>query len=246
MSSNVQSTHQNHPHGIHLVASSFPSTWPLKRANPEAVEKTIQIISEGDPLPPSRRLVVILPDAAFDIFALSRQIWDLAAPDCRQVLLLTKPNRVGNDIQSRVNLTTQAALIRDSRVVVQTQLVQDMSLAQAAFQNAQPDDIFICFAEHHIPGFLKKNRLADILAKKTHLPVYTLRGSVAEMNDPLSARVIDLLLLFICLATLVGFFAIQVWLDQTTNGGVHTVFLMLSVIVEIWIIGACAKRSFKI
>jgi hypothetical protein len=191
-------------------------------------------------------LVVILPDAELDIFSLAKQLWNLAAPDRRQVLLLTRPSFEENEYHSRVNLTTLASLIRDSSVVVQTQVVLGMSLDQAARKYSQADDVFVCFEDHHIHGFLKKERLANTLAQKNHLPVYTLKGSISEMTYPISARLLDFVSLAICLAVMIGFFVLEVWIDRNTMGTFHTILEILAVFTEAWIIAACATKSFRI
>jgi hypothetical protein len=240
------STDQNKLFGTKKEKDPLPSIRSIHQAHRERIETAHQILTENDPLPPSRRLVVILPDAELDIFSLAKQLWNLAAPDRRQVLLLTKPCCEENECHSRVNLTTLASLIRDSSVVVQTQVVLGMSLDQAARKYSQADDVFVCFEDHHIHGFLKKKSLADILAQKTHLPVYTLIGSISETTYPISARLIEFVSLAICLAVLIGFFGLEVWIDRNTVGDFRTILEILAVFTEAWIIAACATRSFRI
>jgi len=240
------STDKKRLFGTKKESNPLPAIWPVHQAHQERVETGHQVLTEYDPLPPSRRLVVILPDAELDIFSLAKHLWNLAAPDRRQVLLLIKPLGEENEYRSRVNLTTLANLIRDSRVVVQTQVVLGMSLDQAARKYSQADDVFVCFENHHIHGFLKKKRLADTLAQKTHLPVYTLKGSISEMTYPILARLFDFVSLAICLAVLIGFFFLEVWIDNNTVGTFRTILEILAVFIEAWIIAACATRSFRI
>jgi hypothetical protein len=225
---------------------SFPAIWPFKRKKAKQGETALPIFSEDQPLPPSQRLVVIVPDGDFDLIALPRRIWNLAAPDRRKVLLMTRPCREEDEFHARVDLTTLAAIIRDPRVVVQTQLVLGQSLEQAARQCVQPNDVFVCFEEHQIHGFLKKRRLAEILAQKTHCPVYTLKGTVSEMAGPNSARLLDFLLLALCLVSLIPFFALEIWIDRNSTGTLQTIMQILAVIAEVWVINAVARNSFRI
>lgn len=221
---------------------SLPAIWPHRLL--KQVQDTIapQILTENDPLPPSQRLVVILPDADIDILSLPKRIWELAAPDRRQVLLLTKPCREENEFRARMNLTTLASIIRDSRVVVHTQVVMDTSLERAACKSLQPDDVLVCFEEHRVHYFLKNVRLAEILAKKTQMPVYTLKGPVSEMTGAISARLSDFLLLVLCITTLIAFFVLGAWIDHNTSGTPQTVMQVLSVIAEVWILGTAATN----
>jgi hypothetical protein len=241
-----RSTNQDRLFGTKPERYSLPATLPSRLAHQEQAEAASLILTEADPLPPSRRLVVILPDADLDVFALSKRLWNLAAPERHQVLLLTRPGEAENEYHSRVSLTTLASLIRDARVEVQTQVIAGLSLEKAARQYSRSDDVLVCFEEQRIPGFLKQDRLADVLAQKTHLPVYTLKGSVSETTRSLSARLFDFAWLAICLAVLLGFFALELWIDRNTAGAFHTVLELLSVFAEVWIIAACAKGAFRI
>ncbi len=244
MSDLTHSTNRHRFPGTKLDLNSLPV--PFTRKSQEQAETTLQIYTEGERLPDCRRLVVILPDVEPDVFTLPKRIWNLAQAERREVLLITKPCQQENEFYSRVNLTTLAACIRDARVTVQTQQVLGMSLEQAVRQCAQPDDVIVCFAQHQIPGFFKKDRLADRLAQTTHLPVYTLKGPVAEITDPISSHLLDFILLFVCLATLVAFFALEVWIDQNVPGASRTILEVLAVCVEVWVVAACVTRSFRI
>jgi hypothetical protein len=241
-----RSTNQDRLFGTRPERCTLPAILPSRLAHQEQAEAASLILTEADPLPPSRRLVVILPDADLDVFALSKRLWNLAAPERRQVLLLTRPGEAENEYHSRVSLTTLASLIRDARVEVQTQVIAGLSLEKAARQYSRSDDVLVCFEEQRNPGFLKQDRLADVLAQKTHLPVYTLKGSVSEMTHHLSESLIEFALLAICLAVLLGFFALELWIDRNTAGAFHTVLELLAVFAEVWIIAACAKGAFRI
>ena len=90
------------------------------------------------------------------------------------MLLLTRPGEAKND-PLRVNLTTLASLIRDARSRSTRRWWQGCRSEKAARECSRSDDVLVCFEEPRVPGFLKQDRLADVLAQKTHLPVYTLK-----------------------------------------------------------------------
>jgi hypothetical protein len=119
-----------------------------------------------------------------------------------------------------------------------------MSLEQAVKQCTKPGDVIICFEEHFMPGFFKKTRLAEKLASTITLPVYTLSGTVTEKSDLFSARLLDYGLLVFCLVTLVGFFAFEVWIDQSSIGAIRTILQIMAIFVEVWIVAACSKRFY--
>jgi hypothetical protein len=222
------------------------ATWPLQWTHSEKAETVSRIFTEGEPLPPSKRLVVILPDSGIDIFTLPRKIWNLAAPDHRQVLLLTRPAEEGNELHSQRNLTTLAALIRDPLVEVQTKVVLGISLEQAIRRYSQPGDVLVCFEEQRISRFLTTKRLADLLAQKNNLPIYTLKGGISEETVTVSARLVDFALLALCIVSLVTFFIFGVWIDRNSVGTSHAILQILAICIEAWVIAACANRSFKI
>lgn len=217
--------------------------WSLSYVREAQTPAVPQILTENDPLPPSQRLVVILPDANINVLSLPKRIWELAAPDRRQVLLMIKPCREENEFYTRMNLVTLSAMLRDTRVHVETRLVLGTQIDQAARQCAQPEDIFVCFEEHQVSRYLKKKRLADLLAKKTGLPVYTLKGSVMEMTDPISVMQKDALLLILCMALLVVFFILQVWIDKNTSGVLRGSLQMISVFIEVSLIAAISTKT---
>lgn len=204
------------------------------------------ILSEAEQIPPCHRLVVILPDAVYDIFDLAKKIWNLAAADGLQVLLLARPCRDEREYHVRVTLTTLAALIRDNRVTVSTQLVMGLSIAKAVCQAAQPEDVLVCFEEQFVPGIIQKRRLADLLAQQNHIPVYTLHGPVEEPAISFSVRFKDFVLLAVCLASMVAFFAFQVWISQNMVGAFRVMMQILAVLGEVWVINLCSNQPFNL
>ncbi len=232
--------------GMKLEGVSSPTIWPFKQTKADQGETALQIFTEDDPVPPSKRLIVVLPDANMDLLTLPRRIWNLAAPDCRLVLLMIRPCQVANEFHNQIDLTTLAAMIRDSRVTVQTQMILGLSFQEAARMYARPDDLFVCFADHQVRGFLNKRPLAEVLNRATLRPVYTLKGAVSENVEPLSARLIDIFFLALCLVSLIAFFAVQVWIDRNFAGTPKGLFQMLAVFVEVWLIGALVNRSLRL
>ncbi len=234
----------SHPTSQKSASLSIPDLWPLNQVKPGQAETVPQIIAEDQPLPPSQRLVVILPDVNFDVFPLGKLIWDLASPAHRQVVLMIRPSHEENEFQARINSSTLAAIIQDSGIIVETHLVLGQSLVQAVSNYAQPEDLFVCFEGHQEGGLFKKSQVAEMVARSTQLPVYLLRGPIPEVAESVPARLIDFLLLAACLVSLVAFFALEVWIDRISSGALHAVLQILAVLVEVWIIGKLASRPF--
>jgi hypothetical protein len=121
-----------------------------------------------------------------------------------------------------------------------------LSIAKAVCQAAQPEDVLVCFEEQFVPGVIRKHRLADLLAQKNRIPVYTLHGPVEEPAASFSVRLKDFILLAVCLASLVAFFALQVWIDHNAVGTFRIVMQILAVLGEVWIISLCTNKPFTL
>jgi hypothetical protein len=213
----------------------------LPRNEPEMGEA--HIFTDGENFPAAQRLVIILPDANFDVLSLPRRILKMTTPERNEVLLVAKPAHTAEENHLCLSLATLASLVRDPWITVMTQLVTQQPLEQAVAQLSRPGDLLVCFEEHRLPGLARKPSLAHVLAQQTHLPVYTLKGTVRA--DPLTAqrRWMDPVLLLLCLAALVVFFFIQVWFDQHTAGALRTCILIMASAMELWTIGRFAMRS---
>jgi hypothetical protein len=244
MSGITHSSNQNSLQTNKIEGKNFSANRALKQVIQYQNEDvtTNKILTENDPLPPSDRLIVIIPDSGFDIPSIQKRIWKLAAPDHRSVLLINKPCRVETEYRSQRNLTSLAATIRDWRVLVRSQVVLGKSLVQAVEQYKKPGDVIVCFREHSIPGLFKKTQLAESLAAKTNLPVYTLAGKVTDKNGYLSSRLLDILFWVVSLVMLIGFFAFGVWIDQNSTGIFRTIIQVMAIIFEVGILTACAKK----
>jgi len=91
---------------------------------------------------------------------------------------------------------------------------------------------------------LRRKRLMSVLAQKTNLPIYALKGQVNEMTNPVSILMIDFLILLFSIVILIGFFIIQVWLEHNTTGSLHTILLILTICTEIWVVATCVGKSY--
>jgi hypothetical protein len=209
-------------------------------------QKQFMVFSENQPLPASRRLIVILPDATVDLNFLSRQIWNLAVPDQREVLLMSCPCREENEFPASMNLITLTAILRDSGLSIQTKLVSGEYLERAAGRYAHPDDIFVCFEAHQVKRFAKNYPLSEILARETHLPVCTLNGIIHEVTPLGNNRLASLKFLALCLLSMILFFAIEVWINQNAAGSFRKVLELLVVGAEVLIISNFASWSYRI
>jgi hypothetical protein len=219
------------------IKADHPQPWTEREAGAP------RIYMDGEILPNAQRLVIILPDANFDVFNLPRRILKLTAPERHQVLLVARPAAEENENRLRLRLATLASLVRDPFTTVAIQLVTEMPLELAVVQLSQPGDLLVCFAEHRLPRLTRQPALAYVLAQQTHLPVYTLDGTVHEHQLNAQPRWIELITLLLGLASLVVFYIMEVWLDKHTTGGVRTGILIAAGVMEIWMIGRIVTRS---
>jgi hypothetical protein len=209
--------------------------------SPASSSPLAQLIVPADqPLPPARRLIVLIPDQDTDEAELTRRIWALASPRPLAVMYLSLTRDSLTEARARRRLATLAALTRDDRVAVQTQLEigsQWMPAVKAVWRSG---DLVVCHAEQKAPsgfGDLWRKPLAQTLAAALQAPVYLFSGFYPKRPLPKASGAAQVLSWSIPLALLVGFFLLQVQIIQQVTGWLQTALLSASVALEFGLLG---------
>ena len=142
------------------------------------------LIPSGAPLPPARRLVVLVPDADQDETGLTRRIWTLAAPRQMEVLYLGLYRTPSDEPRARRRLATMAALTRDDCVNVKTALVMDADWLRSLRSLVQTGDLIVCHAEQLQGGWHRDRPLGPYLSQALKIPVVTIEGFYAGAEAP--------------------------------------------------------------
>ena len=195
------------------------------------------LIPADQPLPPARRLLVLIPDQDMDEAEFVRRIWTLASPRHLAVLYLGLTSDAPMEARARRRLATLAALTRDDWVMVQTHLAIGSSWERAVKTVWRPGDLMVCHAEQSEVGGLWRRPLAQKLVAALQAPVYLLSGFYPQMRLSPSPLIARLLSWSIPLAILIGFFLLQVQIAEQVQGWLQTALLSASVAVEFGLVG---------
>lgn len=184
-------------------------------------------------LPPARRLLVLVPGPATPP-ELANRIWSLAAATELDVLFIGTAGRGNDEYAMRRLLATLAAATRDSRLRVDTKLVEGQNWLRAIRGLWQEGDLIICHQEQNITGWgFKRLPLAEALVVNLSAPVYVLTGFCPELpeDEPGPAgRLLDWLRPFLIIAV---FCLLQIQIEQSLTNWLYYVLMILSILVEL-------------
>lgn len=191
-------------------------------------------------LPPTRRFVVLVPDQKTDDIELARRIWTMASPHGRAVLFLALCRDRRDESSLRRRLATLAAVTRDDQVHVQIKLTFDTNWLPAVKGLWSPGDLVVCHAEQSVSEAwgLRHKPLAQALVSTLNTPVCQLSGFYPALSTRPIRPMTQLLAWSIPIGIIASFALIQVQFEQALTGGIRTLGLCLSVIVEfgcIWV-----------
>jgi hypothetical protein len=146
--------------------------WFLKDGSEKSPMGTTLKVDPHD-LPPTDRLIVLVPDFSIDEAAMGRRIWELAQVTCKAILLLSAVRNLDEEMISLHRLTALYACAQDRLIQVQTRLEFGLSWQKAVKQIWQPGSLIVCCQDHEIRWNLFQRRaLGDLLAHDLKLPVY--------------------------------------------------------------------------
>jgi hypothetical protein len=192
------------------------------------------IVPDRIPLTPTRRLVVLIPDAEFDQKALAKRIWELASrPEVNVLYLSLSPGP--NDLaRTRRRLTDLASMTNYGHVKASIKVKVGRNWAQAVAEILHAGDLLVCMARHRATyRVLGRKTLGELLSTSFDAPVYLLGGSLAgpsRQRQKLLRAVLAWLLFFAVIAAFAG---IQIWIDQEYREPLSTILLCISVAFEL-------------
>jgi hypothetical protein len=188
------------------------------------------IPAEG-PLPPARRLVVLVPDADVDESALAARIWSLAEPRQLEVLFLGTTRQAAEEFRARRRLALIAALTRDRTLRVDSTLALGAGWLEATRSVYEPGDLIVSHAELVSRRHLRSTPLAQTLLATVKAPVYVLAGFYPELPQEAPAWLLRLAAWLPPLGLLAVFFAVQARLARSSDWP-QTALLYLSIVAE--------------
>ncbi len=196
------------------------------------------LIPESEPLPPARRLVVLISDVSTDESELARRIWSLASPRGLEVLYLGLCRDPYGEPRARRRLASLAAMTRDDWAHVETRLALGgdwVRTVQAAYRSG---DLIVCHAEQTVSAWRFAHKpLSHAMLSALNSPVYVLSGFYPEKSPERPNSTARILSWIIPVTIVAGFFWIQVRIEQLPKDWAHTTLLCISVLVEYALIG---------
>ncbi len=189
------------------------------------------LIPAGGPLPPARRLVVLVPDADVDEAALAARIWSLAAPRQLAVLFLGTARQAAEEFRARRRLALIAALTRDRTLRVDSLLAFGARWLEAVRTVHEPGDLIVCHSELVETKRFRPMPLAPALLAAVKAPIYVVAGFYPDLGPERPAWLAQLATWLPPLGLLVAFFALQARLARSSDWA-QTALLYLSIAVE--------------
>ena len=91
-----------------------------------------------------KRLLVLLPDEDIDEASLANVLWTMAARNGAGIHVVAAIQDWASEPQAQLRLGLLTALLRESGLETETEIVQDAELLRVAVERRRPGDIVIC------------------------------------------------------------------------------------------------------
>lgn len=182
---------------------------------------------------PVHHLMVLIPGIETDHAPVIRRVWELAHALGCEVLFLGLCRDAAEEPGLRRALITMSALVHDSWISAEVKTEIGNDWLKVVKSNWREGDLIACLADHRT-GLMQKP-LGQILESRLNATVYILYGFGSPNRRGLG--LLSTLLLWTGFAvTVIGFFFLQVGLDQALSGWLHTLTFSLTVLVEFWLV----------
>ena len=182
----------------------------------------------------ARHLIVLIPAGA-NYAAMTRRIWDLAQATSTQIRFLGLCKDAAEELSLRRGLVTMTSLLQDGNVSTELKVELGTNWVEAVKRNCDPGDLIVCLAEQH--AGLVHRPLSQILQSTIKAPVYILSGLSPQIPLRPNWR-FQIIAWLGSIAILMGAFLLQIQVVSMHEGWAQTTLLILSVVGEIWLIGA--------
>lgn len=181
---------------------------------------------------PARRLIVLISADADDTAA-TRRVWELAhALECHILFLGLCPD-AARESSHRRQLITMSAMVQDGKVCAEARVEVGSNWVNAVKSNLQDGDMIVCFAEQRT-GLLHRP-LSQILRANLNAPVYIISGLYSQ-NLSRPNWLSQTLSWAGSVGIIAGSFLLQIQIMSLSENWAQTTLLILSVMVEIWLI----------
>jgi hypothetical protein len=183
----------------------------------------------------AQRLIVLVPQFDMDIAPAIQNIWELANSMGASVQFIGLYADATDEPSLRRDLVIMSAMMKDYKVSTEVEVLLGKNWVDVVKSRWQAGDVVVCFDEQRV-GLLNQP-LSQVLQTNLDIPVYIIYGPEPRK---ISHRgwLYQLALWGGCIAIIVGFFLLQVRIDQFIKDSAHTIVFAFSVGIEmllIWI-----------
>lgn len=187
-------------------------------------------------LPPTRRLVVLVPAGEFNENALARRIWQLASCSELDVLYLTLSPDAEQVFYQRRRLISLAAQSAYPHLRTDISVSAEKNWYRALRQTIKAGDLLICMGGENTPSLLQRKTVSERLTANLGVPVYELGDLQVTPAPPIRYWVRKALSWGVSIALLAAFFWMQLGIDRLSARPQSILLASLSVVAEVYIL----------
>ena len=207
-----------------MVATNSPLPAPPQLTSDPALQSALGRI---------QRLIVLVTQPDWDDAGFPRRVWDSAAVQGSNVLLLGLFDHVGEAALLRRQLITMAAAIQDDRVSARILIEAGNDWVGRVRGIWQPGDLVVCSADQRAGS--KQAPLSQLLASNLQVPIHVL-STIRPESHGRPGLLRQVILWAGSLGIISGLFWAQVVISQLSGEPTRAVLLSFSVLVEIGLI----------
>ena len=181
---------------------------------------------------PAHRVLVLVSDLEPDYIPAIRRIWELANVQHARVQFLGLSKDASQELSLRRVLVIMSTMVQDGKVFTEAKVEIGTNWVDVVKRNYQRGDMIVCFAEQRV-GLLHRP-LSQILKSNLNFPVYILSGLYPQKRK--SNWLSQVVVWSGSIGIIIGFFMLQLKIDQLPKDWFQTVLLIFSIIPELWLI----------
>lgn len=181
---------------------------------------------------PARRLIVLVPAEA-DYSAVAGRVWELANAFGGRVQFLGLCNDAAREPGLRRQLVTLSALVGDGTVSVESKIEFGSNWLNAVKSNWREGDVLACFTGQR--AGMQRIPLSQLLESNFAATIYVL-DDLSQPDRAQSNWKFAAMAWAGSIGIILGFFWLQVKINQNSSSSMSMALLMLSIPVEILLI----------
>jgi len=188
------------------------------------------------------RMIVILSESEAGILSVAYKVHWLAVREQRDVLYLTLVKDSAEMMTCARRMATMKAATEGDQVQASSKLIPAGEWLNTIKSIASPQDKLVCLEEHTVKtGFMKAEPASAFLSQLLERPVQTLPADSPIWRDQAHRWLMGAIFWLGFIAILAVFSMLEIEIDRTVQGSVHTLLLLIALGLEFGAIAALAR-----